>query len=70
MPEGFFGVGLDLRLAKHTYFGANLRAHVMGNFDYDPAHLDTTWTMPDASEVFDASPDAVMQGQFFLRHQL
>lgn len=70
MPEGFFGAGVDLRLAKRTYLGAQFRAHVMGNFDYDPAKLDTTWTMPTADEVFDPSPDAAAQGQFFLRHEL
>ena len=42
----------------------------MGNFEYDASHLDTTWTMPTASEVFDASPDAAAQGQFYLRHDL
>ncbi|MBA2544011.1 MAG: hypothetical protein H0V17_30490 [Deltaproteobacteria bacterium] len=47
-----------------------MRGHVMGNFEYDAAKLDTTWTMSTADEVFDASPDAAMQGQFFFRHDL
>jgi len=70
MPEGFFGAGFDIRVFKRTYLGAQFRAHVMGNFDYDPAKLDTTWTMPTASEVFDPSPDAAAQGQFYFRHEL
>lgn len=70
MPEGFFGVGVDVRLTKRTYVGAQFRAHVMGNFEYDANRLDTTWTMPTASEVFDASPDAAAQGQFYLRRDL
>jgi hypothetical protein len=70
LPEGFFGVGLDLRIARGTYLGATLRTHVMGNFDYDPARLQGTWTMPEADTVFDASPDLAAQGQFFVRHEL
>lgn len=70
MPEGFFGAGFDVRLFKRTHLGAQVRAHVMGNFDYDPQKLDTTWTMPAADEVFDASPDAAMQGQLYFRHEI
>jgi hypothetical protein len=70
MPEGFFGVGLDLRVTKKLHIGAQLRGHVMGNFDYEASRLDTTWTMPTAAEVFDASPDAAAQGQFYFRHDL
>jgi hypothetical protein len=70
MPEGFLGFGMDLRLTRRMHLGAQVRAHVMGNFEYDSAKLDTTWTMPTADEVFDASPDAAMQGQLFFRHDL
>ena len=42
----------------------------MGNFDYDPAKLDTTWTMPTAGEVFAPSPDAAAQGQLYIKHEL
>lgn len=73
MPEGFFGVGLDLRITRKTHVGATFRALVMGNFEYDPARLDPDngWAMaPDAGEVFDASPDAAAQGQFYIRHDL
>lgn len=73
MPTGFFGVGFDVRLTTATYLGATFRGLVMGNFDYDPARLDPNngWVMaPPASEVFDASPDAAAQGQFYLRHDL
>ncbi len=70
MPEGFFGAGFDIRVFKRTYLGAQFRAHVMGNFDYDPAKLDTTWTMPTAGEVFAPSPDAAAQGQLYIKHEL
>jgi hypothetical protein len=70
LPEGFFGIGLDLRVARGTYFGASMRTHVMGNFDYDPARLNGTWTQPAADTVFDASPDLAAQGQFYVRHDL
>jgi hypothetical protein len=70
MPEGFFGAGVDVRLFKRTHVGAQIRAHVMGNFEYDAAKLDTTWTMPTADEVFDPSADAAAQGQFYVRHDL
>jgi hypothetical protein len=70
MPEGFFGFGLDVRVTKRLHLGAQFRAHVMGNFEYDSKRLDTTWTMPTAAEVFDPSPDAAAQGQFYFRHDL
>jgi len=73
MPTGFFGVGLDLRITRRTYLGATFRALVMGNFDYEPARLDMNngWvTAPTAGEVFDASPDAAAQGQFYVRYDL
>lgn len=40
LPQGFFGVGLDLRIARRTYAGATLRALAMGNFTYQRAALD------------------------------
>jgi hypothetical protein len=73
MPEGFFGVGLDLRVARGTYVGASFRGLVMGNFDYDPSRLDMNqgWAAaPAASEVFAASPDVAAQGQFYVRRDL
>jgi hypothetical protein len=73
MPEGFFGVGGDLRIMRGTYVGASLRLHVMGNFDYDPAKLDmaSQWVAPPESEtMFDASPDFATQGQFYVRRDL
>jgi hypothetical protein len=73
LPEGFVGIGGDLRVGEHTYLGANLRAHVMGNFDYDPKKLEMQpgWTSPPAaSEVFDATPAAAAQGQFYVRRDL
>jgi hypothetical protein len=72
MPEGFFGVGLDLRVAKGTYIGANFRTLVMGNFDYDASRLDmeSQWVAPQPDVVFDASPDLANQGQFYIRRNL
>jgi len=73
MPEGFFGAGLDLKIAKGTYIGASFRTLVMGNFDYDPNRLDPQmgWVAPPpASDVFDASADVAAQGQFYVRHDL
>ena len=73
LPAGFLGFGGDLRLGDATYIGASLRFHVMGNFDYDPAMLESEpgWTTPpSAAEVFDPSPDAAAQGQFYIRHEI
>jgi hypothetical protein len=73
LPEGFFGIGAELKLLKHTHFGANLRTHLMGNFDYNAERLDMSqgWAAPpSAGEVFDASPDVAAQGQFYIRHEL
>jgi hypothetical protein len=73
LPDGFVGVGADIRLARATYIGASLRTLVMGNFAYDPARLQMAnpWVAaPSPNQVFDASPDLAMQGQFYLRHDL
>jgi hypothetical protein len=72
MPEGFFGVGVDLRVGRATYVGASFRTLVMGNFDYDPARLEmeSQWVAPQADVVFDASPDLANQGQFYVRRDL
>jgi len=70
MPEGFFGVGFDLRVSAGTYLGASMRVHVMGNFDYAQQHA-AEWgaTMPP-SQVFDATPDLAAQGQFYVRRDI
>ncbi len=73
MPDGFLGVGLDLRLLHHTYFGAQMRTLVMGNFDYDPQRLQMAnqWVAPpSSSDVFSASPALAAEGQFYLRQEL
>jgi hypothetical protein len=73
MPEGFFGVGLDVRLTHGFYLGATFRMLVMGNFDYDPAKLQMPngWvSSPTANTVFAASPDFAAQGQFYVRRDL
>jgi hypothetical protein len=73
MPDAFFGIGGDIRIAHGTYLGANLRTHIMGNFDYDPARLQMTnaWVAaPPASDVFDASPALSAQAQFYVRREL
>jgi hypothetical protein len=73
MPEGFFGIGLDIRVGSQTTLGSSFRTHVMGNFDYDPARLDMSqgWiAAPSSDEVFNASPDVATQVQFYLRREL
>src|SRR5688572_8900348 len=73
MPEGFFGIGLDIKLGKATYFGSSFRTLVMGNFDYDPSRLDMNngWiAAPSGDEVFDASADVAAQVQFYLRRNM
>jgi hypothetical protein len=73
LPAGFLGVGGELRVGARTSLGANLRAHVMGNFDYDPEDLEMQpgWTTPPAAaDVFDPAPDAAAQAQFYVRRDL
>ena len=73
LPEGFFGIGADLRVARGTYLGASMRLLVMGNFNYDPARLQMSnpWvTEPSRDDVFAASPAFAMQGQFYVRRDL
>jgi hypothetical protein len=73
MPEGFFGIGADIKIFRATRIGASFRTLVMGNFDYDPARLDMSngWvSAPPASEVFDASAGVAAQGQFYVRREL
>lgn len=74
LPEGFFGAGFDLRVARRTYLGATLRTLLMGNFDYSRAELDQKqewgFSTPDAAVVFDASLGFAAQAQFYLRREL
>lgn len=73
LPDGFLGVGGELRLGTDTSIGANLRVHVMGNFTYDPAALEMQrgWTAPPAAdEIFAPAPDLSAQAQFYLRRTL
>lgn len=73
LPDGFLGIGGDIRIANGTYVGASMRTLVMGNFDYDPARLQMTnqWVAPPrASDVFSASPGFAAQGQFYVRRDL
>ncbi len=72
-PEGFFGFGGELRIVRGTFVGANIRLHVMANFDYDPMRLQTSnqWVAaPAASQVFAASPDLASQMQFYFRREI
>jgi len=73
LPDGFFGVGFDVRLGNKTMLGASAKTHVMGTFDYDPAKLamPNAWIAPPpAGVVFDASPGLAAQAQFYLRREL
>ncbi|HEY6035696.1 MAG TPA: hypothetical protein VIV58_15585 [Kofleriaceae bacterium] len=74
LPEGFFGVGGDIKVARAVHLGASLRTLVMGNFNYDPQRLDMTnqmWTStPTADQVFAATPSLAAQGQFYMRYDM
>ncbi len=73
LPDGFFGIGGDLRIAHATYLGMTMRTLVMGNFEYDPQRLQMSnqWVAPpSSSDVFAASPDLVEQFQFYLRRDI
>ena len=72
MPEGFFGLGVDVRVGTRTYLGATFRALAMGNFNYDPKKLEmgAAWVSPSADTVFDASLGFAAQGQFYVRRDL
>jgi hypothetical protein len=74
MPEGFIGVGGDLRIGEATRFGASIRTLVMGNFNYDPQRLQpgsAQWTSsPTAGQVFAAEPTLAAQAQFYIRRDL
>ncbi len=73
LPEGFFGVGADLKIWKGTHIGATFRTLVMGSFDYDPSHLDPNggWVAaPTADDVFAATTGVAAQGQFYIRRDL
>lgn len=73
LPEGFFGVGADLKVWKGTHIGASFRTLVMGSFDYDPSKLDPAagWVAkPTAETVFDATSGVAAQGQFYVRRDL
>jgi len=72
-PEGFAGLGADVRIAKGTVVGASFRALVMANFDYDPTRLEmpSQWVAaPAAGDVFAATPTLAAQAQFYLRKDL
>lgn len=68
LPQGFFGIGLEPRLARRTYAGATLRALALGNFTCQRAELEQrdTWGFiaPPADEVFAPSLDFATQAQF------
>ncbi|MEP6860535.1 MAG: hypothetical protein ABJE66_07945 [Deltaproteobacteria bacterium] len=74
MPEGFFGVGGDIKVMRAVHVGASMRTLVMGNFNYDPQRLDMTnqmWTStPTADQVFAATPSLAAQGQFYMRYDM
>jgi hypothetical protein len=73
LPEGFFGVGADIRVARATYIGATMRMLVMGNFNYtaQQAMSGNQWVaQPTPAQLFDASPDLAVQGEFYFRRDL
>jgi len=73
MPDGFFGIGAEVRFTRGLYGGATMRTLVMGNFSYDPQRLQMSnqWVAaPAAGDVFSASPGFAEQAQFYLRKDL
>ncbi|HEY1812700.1 MAG TPA: hypothetical protein VGG74_10170 [Kofleriaceae bacterium] len=70
-PEGFAGLGFDIRIARGTFIGASLRALVMANFNYQMPMMTSQWVAaPSPDDVFDATASLAAQGQFFLRRDL
>ena len=74
LPEGFFGVGGDIKVTRAVHLGASIRTLVMGNFNYDPQRLNMSsqaWTStPTADQVFAATPSLAAQGQFYMRYDM
>jgi hypothetical protein len=73
LPNGFLGIGVDVRIARATYLGMTTRTHVMANFDYDASRLKMAnpWiAAPSSRDVFAASPDLSAQVQFYVRRDL
>ena len=70
-PDGFVGLGFDLKIARGTYLGASLRGLVMANFNYQMPMMTSQWVAaPSPDAVFAATPSLAAQGQFFLRRDL
>ncbi len=74
LPEGFIGVGGDIKIGNSTRFGASIRTLVMGNFNYDAQRLNPSsdqWSAsPTAAQVFAAEPTLAAQAQFYVRRDL
>jgi len=68
LPLGFVGLGGELRLGDRTSLGANLRAHVMGNFD--AAYQPDREVWDPMSDHLEVRPEAAAQGQFYVAYQL
>ncbi|HEY1546827.1 MAG TPA: hypothetical protein VGG28_03370 [Kofleriaceae bacterium] len=70
-PEGFAGVGFDIKVARGTFIGASLRTLVMANFNYEMPMQTNQWVAaPSPDAVFAATPSLAAQGQFYLRRDL
>lgn len=72
-PEGFAGVGFDIKIARGTFIGASLRTLVMANFNYQmpsSATMNQWVAAPSPDAVFAATPSLAAQGQFYLRRDL
>jgi hypothetical protein len=72
-PEGFAGVGFDIKIARGTFIGASLRTLVMANFNYEmpsSATMNQWVAAPSPDAVFAATPSLAAQGQFYLRRDL
>lgn len=68
LPLGFVGVGGELRVGGRTRLGANLRAHVMGNFTAAYQADRASWD-PETNHL-EVDPEAAAQGQFYISYAL
>ena len=68
LPLGFVGVGGEIVVGGRTRLGANLRAHVMGNFAAAYEANRDAWD-PETNHL-DVRPEAAAQGQFYVSYAM
>ncbi|MEZ4403739.1 MAG: hypothetical protein R3B06_27190 [Kofleriaceae bacterium] len=68
LPVGFVGFGGEVRVGQRTRLGANLRAHLMGNFTAAYQADRDVWD-PETNHL-EVSPEAAAQGQFYVSYAM